>query len=107
VLRIRLDLATDAADQHVDRALEGAGAAALGEVEQAVPRQHAARALAERLQEIELGRGHRDARACGIAQLAAAGIQPPAEKAQHGRASHRAYDRGRRLPAQHRPDPGE
>src|SRR4051812_42615722 len=67
ILRVRLDLAADAADQHVDGALERSGAAALRQVEQAVARQHATGPLAERAKQIEFGAGHRDARAFGIA----------------------------------------
>src|SRR5947209_15035432 len=52
VLRIAFDLAPDAADQHVDRALERAGVAALGEIEQAVARQHPAGTLAEGAQQV-------------------------------------------------------
>ena len=84
IRRIGLDLAADAADQHVDRALERAGAAALREVEQAVARQHAAGPLAERPQQVELGAGHRDARAFRIAQFAQAEIDPPAPEGQRG-----------------------
>src|SRR5438445_12472887 len=58
--RIGLDLAADAADQHVDGALERAGVAPLREVEQAVARQHAAGALAERPQQVALGAGYRE-----------------------------------------------
>src|SRR4051794_11177899 len=46
LLRIGFDLAPDAADQHVDRAFERTGVAALGEVEQVVARQHPAGAFA-------------------------------------------------------------
>ena len=91
--RIGLDLAADAADQHVNRALERAGAAPLREVEQAVARQHAARPLAECPQQVELGAGHRDARACGIAQFAQAQIDAPAFEGERAC----AFDRARRL----------
>src|ERR1700676_5437734 len=53
VLRIGFDPAPDAADQHVDAALEGAGVAALGKIEQAVARQHPAGSLAEGAQQVE------------------------------------------------------
>src|ERR1700761_3193152 len=54
-LRIALDLAPDTADQDVDAAFERTGIAALGEVEQALARQHAAGPLAEGPQQVELG----------------------------------------------------
>src|SRR4051812_36481721 len=54
ILRIAFDLAPDAADQHVDRALERTGVAALGEIEQIFARQHTAGALAEGAQQVEL-----------------------------------------------------
>jgi len=105
VLRIGFDLAPDAADQHVDAALERAGVAALGEIEQAVARQHAARPFAEGAQQVELGAGHRHPRAGRIAQLAQAKIDPPAQKGEGGRAIGGADGLGGGLAAQHRVDP--
>src|SRR5689334_18365939 len=77
-LRIGLDLAADAADQHVDGALERSGVAPLGQVEQAVARQNAARPFAEGAQQVELRARHRHPRAVGVAQFAQAEIDPPA-----------------------------
>jgi hypothetical protein len=106
-LRVGFDLAADAADQHVDAALERTGMAALGEVEQAVARQHAAGALAKGAQQVEFGAGHRDARARGIAQLPQPQIDPPALEDERGRPAGGAGGLRRRLPAQHRVDPGQ
>ena len=105
LLRIGFDLAPDAADQHIDAAFERAGAAALGQIEQAVARQHAAGPLAEHPQQIELGAGHRDPGAVGIAQFAQAEIDPPAEKAERGRPFGGAGGQRHRVTAQHRVDP--
>src|SRR6266481_7180045 len=107
VLRIGLDLAPDAAHQHVDAALERAGISALGEVEQAVARQHPARPFAEGLQQVELGAGHRDERAGGIAQFPQADVDPPSEKGERGRTLDGAGRARGSLAAQDRLDPGE
>ncbi len=104
-LRIGFDLAPDTADQHVDAAFERTGIAALGEIEQALARQHAARPLAEGSQQVELGAGHRHSGAGRIAQLAQPEIDPPSEKRQRGRAVGGADGLGGGLAAQHRVDP--
>ena len=106
-MRIGLDLAPDAAHQHVDAALERAGISALGEVEQAVARQHPARPFAEGLQQVELGAGHRDERAGGIAQFPQADVDPPSEKGERGRTLDGAGRARGSLAAQDRLDPGE
>jgi len=107
VLRIGFDLAPDTADQHVDAAFERAGAAALGEIEQAVARQHAAGPLAEGSQQVEFGAGHRDPCARRVAQFPQAEIDPPAEKGERGRAIGGADRLRGGLAAQHRVDPGQ
>ena len=54
------ELAAQAADQHVDRAVEHVAVAAAGEIEQLIARQHAPRPVEEGLEQIELGAGQHD-----------------------------------------------
>ena len=78
VAAVGLDLAAQAADLVVDRAVEQVRLAALDHVEQAVAVEHLARVVEERHQQAELGRGDRHHRAFGIGQPALERIEPPA-----------------------------
>src|SRR4029079_16106358 len=54
------ELAAQAADEPVDRAIEHIAVAAAGEVEQLIARQHAPRPVKEALEQIELCAGQHD-----------------------------------------------
>ncbi len=91
---VGLDLAAQAADLHVDRAVEQAGGAAAGVLEQEVAREHAARVVHEHAQQVELAAREHHGDAVGAVQLARAFVEGPAGEAParcrvrpHGRAA--------------------
>src|SRR4051794_22978606 len=97
-MRVTLDLAPDPADQDVDAAFEGAGAAPLRDVDQLVTRQGPARAFAQRLQQIELGAGQSDEASLWIGQAPRHAIEPPVVDRHEPRTRLAGRDRRERGP---------
>ncbi len=90
-VRIRLDLAADAGDAHVDRAVERVRVARIGEVEQPLAREHALGIVGERLEQRELGRRERVLVAVVVAQQVRVEVEPL------GAEAHRACGFGLRV----------
>src|SRR5467141_3226433 len=79
--RVRLDLAPQPEDLHVDRAIVNLGAVQAREIEQLLARQHPLRRCAERLQQVYLAVAEIDAATLWRSQPAAAEVELPAGKA--------------------------
>src|SRR5467141_1903023 len=79
--RVRLDLAPQPEDLHIDRAIVNLGAVQAREIEQLLARQHPLRRCAERLQQVYLAVAEIDAATLGRSQPAAAEVELPASKA--------------------------
>src|SRR6266446_10809642 len=79
--RVRLDLAPQPEDLHIDRAIVNLGAIQPREIEQLLARQHPLRRCAKRLQQVQLAVAEIDAATLGRAEPAAAQVELPAGKA--------------------------
>src|SRR5882762_9052015 len=79
--RVRLDLAPQPEDLHIDRAIVNLGAVQAREIEQLLARQHPLRRCAERLQQVQLAVAEIDAATLGRSQPAAAEVELPAGEA--------------------------
>src|SRR5882762_3538118 len=79
--RVRLDLAPQPEDLHIDRAIVNLGAVQAREIEQLLARQHPLRRCAERLQQVQLAVAEIDAATLGRSQPAAAEVELPPSKA--------------------------
>ena len=101
--RIGFDLAAQAADLHVDAAVERHRAASTRQVEQLVARQGALRMLDEREQQFEFAGRQRDQRAFRRQQSAPADVERPAGKVHEPLCGVVRPPRGRGRAAQQRP----
>ena len=82
-LAIGLDLAPQPADLHVDAAVEGVVALAVGQVDQLVAGENALGVFKKHYQQVELATGQRDHDALGRTQFATGDIQMPTGEGNH------------------------
>src|SRR5205085_12297267 len=94
IVRVRFELLAQAAHLHVDRAVEGPGLAAARLLEQEVAREHPARMLRERAQQVELAGGERHVVAFGMGEVAGRRVELPAREAQLAAARRGGGGRG-------------
>src|SRR5436305_1515630 len=106
VIPVARELAAEAADLHVDRAVEMLGIHPARQIEQLIAGHHPARMLDEGEQQAELAVGQVDHHVFGIDQLPPDRIEPPAREAQM-RPFARRGARAALVAAQHRADSRE
>src|SRR5258706_29891 len=107
--RVRLDLAPQPEDLHVDRTIVNLSTMQPRKIEQLLARQHPLRRGAKRLQQVELAMGKLDPAALRRGQPAAAEVELPAGKAVSAPlvAARRKHRARRLIATQHCADAGE
>ncbi len=82
LMRVELNFAPQAHDQHIDGPVEYLGAFVMGQRQQLFAIQYPARVLRQRQQQAIFSLGQRDRLLLRVIQFTARGIQPPAVKRQ-------------------------